>query len=190
VATFYIRRLPHLHDIGRPIFITWRLHDSLPPNRRFPEAITCGRAFVVMDRLLDGSTTGPTYLRMPEVASLIVDAIQYRDTSDYYCLHNFVVMPNHVHILVTPHNSISKFMHSLKRFTAREANRILGLTGRSSWQDESYDRLVRSDSEFDRIGRYIETNPVNAGLVTQPEQFPWSSAGRLPIGRGFPTRAT
>jgi hypothetical protein len=58
----------------------------------------------------------------------------------------------------------------------REGNRILGLTGRPFWQDESYDRLVRNDTEFPRITRYIETNPVKAGLAATPAEFPWSSA--------------
>ena len=67
-------------------------------------------------------------------------------------------------------------MQSLKRFTAREGNRMLGLTGQPFWQDESYDRLVRNDTEFERIVHYIERNPVTAGLVGIPEEFPWSSA--------------
>jgi hypothetical protein len=66
-------------------------------------------------------------------------------------------------------------MHSLKRFTAKEGNRMLGLTGQPFWQDESYDRLIR-DGEFERIANYIEMNPVKAGLVSAPEDFPWSSA--------------
>jgi hypothetical protein len=55
---------------------------------------------------------------------------------------------------------------------------MLALTGSSFWQDESYDHLVRDESEFQRIVEYIEMNPVNAGLVTMPEAFPWSSAGK------------
>lgn len=67
-------------------------------------------------------------------------------------------------------------MQSLKLFTARQGNRILGLIGRPFWQDESYDRLVRNEAEFDRIALYIEMNPVRAGLAATPEDFPWSSA--------------
>jgi REP element-mobilizing transposase RayT len=178
VPTFHTRRLPHLHDVERPLFITWRLHGSLPPNRKFPEATTCGRAFLMMDRLLDDATTGPLYLRQPEIAGMVVEAIHYRDPSQYD-LHHFAVMPNHVHILITPHESVSRLMQSLKRFTARQGNRILGLTGKPFWQDESYDRLVRDEREFARIAQYIEMNPVNAGLVGVPDQFLWSSA--LPI---------
>jgi REP element-mobilizing transposase RayT len=85
-------------------------------------------------------------------------------------------MANHVHLLVTPRVEISKLTHSLKRFTAREANRMLGLTGQTFWQVESYDRLVRDRTEFQRIAGYIEMNPVKAGLVKTPEEFPWSSA--------------
>jgi REP element-mobilizing transposase RayT len=85
-------------------------------------------------------------------------------------------MPNHVHLLVTPRVEVSKMMQSLKRFTARECNRILGLTGQPFWQDESYDRLVRNEAEYRRIVRYIEMNPVRAGLAATPEEFPWSSA--------------
>src|SRR5688572_20843971 len=95
-----------------------------------------------------------------------------------YQLHAWVVMANHVHVLLTPFVEISKITHSLKRFTAREANRILGLTGQPFWQDESYDRLVRDAGEFERIAHYIENNPVTAGLASAPAHFPWSSAAR------------
>ena len=118
-----------------------------------------------MDRILDSGCTGPLYLRMPEIASMIVDAIHYRERNlRYYQLHAYVVMPNHVHLLITPLVPVSKIMHSLKKGTAREGNRILGLTGQPFWQDESYDRLVRNGTEFDRIAYYIENNPVKAGL--------------------------
>ena len=94
----------------------------------------------------------------------------------YYELHGYVVMANHIHVLLTPLVELSKITHSLKRFTAREANRILGLTGQPFWQDESYDHLVRRSDEFERILRYIENNPVKAGLASEPAGFPWSSA--------------
>ncbi len=131
-----------------------------------------------MDRLLAHHSAGPLYLQRPDIAQMVVEAIQYRDPTQYL-LHSFVVMPNHVHMLITPKVRVAEVMQSLKRFTARQANRILGLTGSPFWQDESYDRLVRSDDEFDRIARYIEMNPVQAGLVTLPEQFPWCTSGPI-----------
>jgi len=124
-----------------------------------------------MDRLLDNARTG--------LAEMVVEAIRYRDQElRHFQLHNYVVMANHVHLLITPFVPVSKLMHSLKRFTAGEGNRLLGLTGKPFWQDESYDRLVRDAGEFHRIAQYIEMNPVNAGLVAAPEEFPWSSAKR------------
>jgi REP element-mobilizing transposase RayT len=128
-----------------------------------------------MDRILDNIRTGPFYLRIPEIAGMVVDAILYRDPR-HYQLHAYVVMPNHVHLLITPLMEVCKVMQSLKRFTAREGNRMLGLTGQPFWQDESYDRLVRNETEFERIAYYMEMNPVTAGLATTPEEFRWSSS--------------
>ena len=174
---FHERRLPHYHAIGRPIFLTWRLHGSLPPGRSFPPGTTSGRAFVAMDRLLDNARTGPLHLRQPEIAAMVVEAIHYQESAlSHFHLHNYVVMGNHVHLLITPRVEVSKLMQSLKRFTAKEANRMLNRPGRPFWQDESYDRLVRDEAEFRRIRRYIEMNPVKAGLAATPEEFRWSSA--------------
>lgn len=132
-----------------------------------------------MDRLLDQAATGPVYLRRPDLAQLMVDTIHYQaDSLDNYCLHAYAIMSNHVHLLVTPKVAVPRLTHSLKSFTASAANRILGVKGRSFWQDESYDRLVRNRVEFERIQKYIEWNPVKAGLVALPEEFPWSSASR------------
>jgi REP element-mobilizing transposase RayT len=105
-----------------------------------------------MDRLLDVASTGPLYLRQPEIAKMVVEAIHYQeqDLANYH-LHSFVVMANHVHLLITPRIQVFRAMQSLKRFTARQANLMLGLTGKPFWQEESYDRLVRDEAEFDRI---------------------------------------
>src|SRR5205085_290270 len=100
----YIRHLPHIYAIGQPIFLTWRLAGSLPPNRAFPEsALTSREAFAAMDRLLDEARTGPLYLRQADVADMVVEAILYNAAVlVHYELHAFAVMPNHVHLLVTP----------------------------------------------------------------------------------------
>jgi len=126
-----------------------------------------------MDHILDTTRTGPFYLRIPEIAGMVVDAIRYPDLQQYQ-LHSYVVMPNHVHLLITPLVEVCKVMQSLKRFTAREGNKMLGLTGRPFWQDESYDRLVRDEKEFVGAASYIEMNPVTAGLAALPEEFRWS----------------
>src|SRR5207248_5358134 len=81
----------------------------------------------------------------------------------HYRLWAFVVMPNHVHLLVTPVAPLPKITKSLKGITAKRANLVLALTGRSFWQEESYDHLIRHEGEFEKIRSYIEENPVRAG---------------------------
>ena len=99
-----------------------------------------------------------------------------------YDVHAFVIMPNHVHLLVTSKIPLAKWLRSLKGFTGHRALEMLNHSG-SFWQNESYDHLVRNDDEFRRIQRYIEWNPVKAGLAPAPEDFRWSSAGQKPGGR-------
>jgi putative DNA methylase len=176
---FYRRRLPHFDQPGQPVFLTWRLHDSLPPHRSFPAAaLNSGQAFAALDRLLDEASSGPFYLRQPAIAKMVAEAIRYNaDILGHYVLHAYVVMPNHVHLLVTPAITLPKLTKSLKGITAKRANILLGFTGKPFWQDESYDHLVRGEQEFDKIRNYLEENPVRAGLVKGAIDYPWSSAG-------------
>jgi hypothetical protein len=94
----------------------------------------------------------------------------------HYDLSPFVVMPNHVHVLLLPHVSPSLLLKSMKGATAREANKQLGRTGHQFWQRETFDRWVRDEAEWKRISAYIENNPVRAGLVARAGDFAWSSA--------------
>jgi REP element-mobilizing transposase RayT len=160
------------------MFVTFRLYGSLPANRVFPpQRLTSGKAFVAMDRILDGARVGPLFLRRPDIAERVLAALQDGDRRfRRYQLHSYVVMPNHVHVLVTPHVTSTRWLGPLKGFTAYQANRILGQVGSPFWQDESYDHLVRTDAEFERIRVYIEQNPVKAGLVETARDFRWSSA--------------
>jgi putative transposase len=64
-------------------------------------------------------------------------------------------------------------MHSLKRYTSRQANLILGREGQF-WQHESYDHVVRDEQEFERIMLYILNNPLKASLVDSWEKWEWS----------------
>jgi putative transposase len=184
-VTFYRRRLPHIYETEQPVFLTWRLHDSLPCHQAFPRAaLNSGEAFAAMDRLLDETRSGKFYLRQPDIADMIVEAIEFNaDILGHYVLHAFAVMPNHVHMLATPSVALPKLTKSLKGITAKRANVMLSLTGRAFWQAESYDHLVRHEREFESIRRYIEENPVRAGLVTEASEFRWSSAGWATGGR-------
>ncbi len=92
-------------------------------------------------------------------------------------LDAFVVMPNHVHVLWTPMIPLPDLIQRVKGPAAVEANRILGRTGQRFWQEEYFDRMVKTEQEAVRIRAYIDWNPVKAGLADVPERFPWSSAG-------------
>jgi REP element-mobilizing transposase RayT len=94
----------------------------------------------------------------------------------FYELSAWVVMPNHVHLLILPKVAVAEITRWLKGSTARRANQLLERTGLPFWQDESYDHWVRHTRELDRITGYIEENPVSAGLVGSMELWPWSSA--------------
>jgi putative transposase len=140
--------------------------------------VSSGRAFAAMDRLLDEARCGPFFLRQPSVAQMVVDAIHYNAcVLQQYTVHAFAVMPNYVHLLVTALVRLPKLTRSLKGITAKRANEMLGFTGNSFWQEESYDRLVRDQREFEKIQSYIEENPVRAGLVRDAAEYRWSSAG-------------
>jgi REP element-mobilizing transposase RayT len=172
-------RLPHWDVIGQPLFVTFRLHGSLPARRQFrPAHMTSGQAFAAMDGILDRAATGPKFRQIPEIAALILECLKHAaEQLKRYELHSYVIMPNHVHILVTPSVTAQKWLGPLKGFSAFKANRILGRTG-PFWQNESYDHLVKDRDGFDRIKRYIENNPVKAGLCTSTADFPWSSVQR------------
>ena len=90
------------------------------------------------------------------------------------------MMPNHVHMVCTPllqeddtYHLLHRILQSLKRYTARQANEMLGRRG-SFWQAESYDHVVMDSAELERIVQYIIDNPVNAGLVSERESWPWT----------------
>lgn len=87
-------------------------------------------------------------------------------------------MSNHVHVLLWPHKLLESITKSVKGYTARECNKVLNRTGNSFWQEESFDHAVRNENEFYRIKRYIEMNPVKAGLVKKPSDWRWSSAAQ------------
>src|SRR5258708_31962375 len=154
--SFARRRLPHLHPEGAWLFVTWHLHGSLP-HGLYPPAgkLNAGAAFVWMDRQLDRASTGPLYLRQEPIAQLVVDSLHKGVQLGHYRLGAFVVMANHVHVLLLPLINPSRLLQSLKGFTAREANRILGRTGEPFWQAESYDHWVRDQEEFHPITAYI-----------------------------------
>jgi REP element-mobilizing transposase RayT len=175
--SFYRRRLPHWHPEGAPVFLTWRLYNSLAVKREASNSLTQGQRFALFDRNLDSATSGPTFLKDPRVAAAVAETFFLAAKKwGLYELFAWVLMPNHVHLLLKPYKPLSEVTRAVKNTSAREANLILQRTGSPFWQDESYDHWVRNGKQFDRIVSYIETNPVKAGLVDIAEKWPWSSA--------------
>jgi len=159
--------------LGEPVFVTFRLYNSLPPHRAFPPSnLTSGEAFATMDRLLDQARSGPIFLREPAIAQEVLRSIETGAELGHYRMHAWVIMPNHVHLLFTPCVNVSKLLGALKAASAKRANLLLRRTGQPFWQDESYDHLVRNGEEFRRIQRYIEYNRAPRRVETQRVRGP------------------
>ncbi len=171
------RRLPHQYPQEKWLFITCHLHGSLPKAKYPPpDKLNSGAAFVWIDRYLDTTRTGPTYLRQEPIARAVIGTLQRGVLLGHYNLAAYAIMSNHMHLLLSPKIPPSRLLQSLKGSSARDANRILHRTGEPFWQPESYDHWVRDEPEWHRIAKYIEENPVKAGLVSRPQDHPWSSA--------------
>jgi len=110
-------------------------------------------------------------LFQPPQKDCVFHAIRFLDGKKYE-LYAAVVLDDHVHIIINPTDSLSKIMHSIKSFTAHEINRMLNRTG-YIWQDESHDRVIRSEDEFLEIIKYIANNPIKADLATVYEDYKW-----------------
>jgi putative transposase len=183
IVSYYRRCLPHWLPDERAIFLTWRLYGSIPVarattlGRSANSKISDGEKFKRTERILDGNRFGPVWLKNVLIAQLVVESIlKAADELQHYLLHSYSVMPNHVHLLVTPRLAVREITRGIKGATAHGANDILGRHGQPFWQDESFDHWVRDEGQFWRLKRYIERNPVKAKLVTRPEDWRWSSA--------------
>jgi REP element-mobilizing transposase RayT len=199
----YERNLPHIQPPGASLFVTFRLAGSIPKvvlerlkmeNQENERGIVQTaepaeqsrflyeeqkRQFGRYDAVLDEVSSGPVWLSQPEIAEIVMEAMHYRD-GNVYDLEVFCIMPNHVHTVFSPLENetggwyaLQSIMHSLKRHTAREANKALGREG-AFWQYESYDHVVRGRREWERIIAYVLNNPVMAGLVERWEDWPWT----------------
>ena len=117
---------------------------------------------------------------------MMVQAIHYNACIlAHFELDAFVVMANHVHLLVTPYVPVGRLTRSLKAVTARRANQMLGCSGTPFWEADSYDHVVRNRNEFESIRVYIEQNPVRAGLVRAAADFRWCSASEAAGNNGY-----
>ena len=167
--------LPHFDSPKTIQFVTFRLSDSLP--RAVIEALNAqADAVQRVDHELDNGL-GACWLRRPDIAALVQDALLLHFDGDRYRLLAWCLMPNHVHVVIEiPGNhSLSDIVRSWKSFTSRRANAHLGRTG-PFWHADYFDRYIRDDEHLARTIEYVEQNPAKAGLVDVAAGWLWSSA--------------
>lgn len=186
--------MPHIQIAGATYFITFRLANSLPIEaldklaedkqkiNKLPESQKefAHRAwFAKYDDYLDQALHGSLYLKNEQVADMVAESIRFRDEK-VYDLIAYCIMPNHVHLVCTPlekmegtYFGLTEILHSLKRRTAREANKVLRRHG-TFWQDESYDHFIREDAELEKVVKYVLYNPVKANLVQEQRNWKWN----------------
>ena len=169
--------LPHWRQEGVTYFVTFRLADSMPQEklrqweeereawlkehpephdeetrkeyyRLFPERF---------HNWLDVGY-GECLLARPEIKEIVENALRHFE-DERYRLDEFVIMPNHVHALVIPltENTLSEILQSWKSYTAHEINNRLERNGRI-WQKESFDHIIRSPQQIERVRQYIREN--------------------------------
>ena len=193
-------RRPHWSQAGAIVFVTFRTLDSIPQcvlerwerektewllkagvlqtgmhwrhaveklseadRRRFNRTFNRCRE-VYLDKC-----HGDCVLRSSSLSQLVANSLMHFDGSRYH-MGDFVIMPNHVHLLAsfaTP-DVLRTQCSSWLRYTARCINRQLGRRGRF-WQQEPFDHLVRSNTQYEYLRQYIRDNPVKANL--QPGEF-------------------
>ena len=140
------RNLPHWQQPGSIYFITWRLKGE--------------------------------GILSPEERTIILKSLLYWDKVKW-TVSAAVVMPNHVHAIAQPLTfpdggavNLSEIIRSVKTFSARTINAKRGIRG-TLWQDERYDRIIRDEVELLQKWQYLRQNPVERGLASTPEEYPW-----------------
>jgi len=161
--------VPHFDSPEVVQFITFRLADSLPHEAliKLEEEVKLTGDINKLEYLQEylDRGYGSCSLKIPEIAILVQDALLFFD-NERYKLISWVIMPNHVHLLIEINAgySMPKVIQSWKGFTARKANQLLGSSGHF-WQRDYFDRYIRNEEHYYNTIDYIHDNPVKAGLV-------------------------
>jgi REP element-mobilizing transposase RayT len=193
------KNYPHWLQEGGTYFVTFRLADSIPQSRikeyeelrrkwqehhhppytqqerdRFNE-LFCER----VDKWLDEGA-GACCLRDSAFSEIVANVLQHFDGMRYK-LDEWVVMPNHVHLIVQPlgDHQLPDILHSWKSFSSNQINRALKRSGRL-WQKEYYDHLIRNTEELYRIRSYIRNNPQKAGIHVPHSSGPQDVGDTVP----------
>jgi putative transposase len=200
--------LPHFDSPHVIQHITYRLADSIPRAVLVEMQSEIERSVrddekrkAEMRRRIEAyldAGHGSCVLQIPEIAAVVEDT-WLRFDDERYRLFEWVVMPNHGHVLIEQFENVplGKILLSWKNYTARFINEYLSRTGvqraqvqqfqthhpqwaskvkSQVWQREYWDRFIRNDRHFEAVRNYIIMNPVKAGLAVRPEDWPWGSA--------------
>lgn len=138
--------------------------DALPSTDRREYSERFSR---VIHQQLDAGY-GECILRIPFLRYEIEASLRHFHKARYW-LGDFVIIPNHLHLLITPlpGQELEDLLASIKKYSARRINLRRGKSGRRVWQADSYDHIVRDLDELKHFRRYIAQNPVEAGLPDQ-----------------------
>lgn len=184
---------PHWSQSGTVVFITFRTQDSIPREalerwEREKQAWLRHREYggahwaeiVPMlpeqeqrefhkqfqrtrEEFLD-TCHGACVLRRPDLSQIVADSLLHFD-GERYRMGDFIIMPNHVHLLAVfaSAESLRHQIDSWLHFTAVKINQALGRQGKL-WQQEPFDHLVRSPEQYEYLRKYIANNPIKANL--------------------------
>jgi REP element-mobilizing transposase RayT len=177
--------LPHWRQEGVVYFVTFRLADSLPQDKlkqlrddratwlklnknknEFSKEDWNTYNYLFHERIEKWLETGygSCVLKQKNILQIIVNTLKYFEGKKYV-LDSFVIMPNHIHIIVTPLAgfTLSQITHSWKSFSANQINKVLEQKGQL-WCHESYDHIIRNEESLIEIRKYIKLNPSKAGI--------------------------
>lgn len=161
---------------------------SIPKRNSSPENILSSQRTFFVTTSTDGKRP---LLQTERVATLLIEVLfHYRDRGEYK-LHDFVIMKNHFHALVTvaANSSIERAMQMIKGGFSYRAQKELGIK-RTIWQRGFSEDRVTNREEFLAFRKYIYENPVHAGMVKCAEEYPYSSAHpKFKAGRAAAAKA-
>jgi REP element-mobilizing transposase RayT len=176
--------LPHFDGLAVPQFITLRLFDSVPDTvlqrwMRELDVLNSKKDQIILQKRIEkylDQGYGEAFMKIHRVAEMVQKDLLYYDGQSYR-LSSWVVMPNHIHLLMTRLDvlELAEIMQSFKSLTSHKANQTLRRKGQF-WLEDYFDRYIRNAEHFMKTVRYIENNPVKARLCKRPADWPFSSA--------------
>ncbi len=175
--------IPHFDGGAITQFLTFRLFDSLPNEileRWREETSGKGEEGKIIFRknvenFLDKGY-GECFLKNENAAKIAQQSLLYYHEKKFQLIA-WVIMPNHLHFLATMFENVElrAVAHSIKSYMAHEINKTLNRSGQL-WQHEPFDRYIRNRQHFANVVKYIENNPVKAGLCREARDWKFSSA--------------